>query len=148
MCLLTTARTAEIVFARSAGSEAMYCAGVLTFAGGFMDSSSPPHPLHHRFYSETAAGDIVADAVTMMELFLLLRRVDLVLLQVLVEEDLHAIPDRHPAAVKQRFVRVVGHHEQLVRHLVRAEQIDEAHHLREVDVAVVVSLNQQHRRLP
>jgi len=28
-----------MVFARSAGSEAMYCAGVLTFDGGFMDSS-------------------------------------------------------------------------------------------------------------
>src|SRR5215471_6880913 len=40
MCLFTSARTAAIVFARSAGSEAMYCAGVLTFDGGFMDSSS------------------------------------------------------------------------------------------------------------
>src|SRR5215472_15619380 len=40
MCLFTSARTAAIVFARSAGSEAMYCAGVLTFDGGFMDWSS------------------------------------------------------------------------------------------------------------
>jgi hypothetical protein len=40
MCLFTSARTAAIVFARSAGSEAMYCAGVLTFDGGFMDSPS------------------------------------------------------------------------------------------------------------
>src|SRR4249919_3141410 len=40
MCLFTTARTFAIVFARSAGSEAMYCAGVVTFDGGFMDSSS------------------------------------------------------------------------------------------------------------
>src|SRR5689334_17930486 len=40
MCLFTSARTVAIVFARSAGSEAMYCAGVLTFDGGFMDSSS------------------------------------------------------------------------------------------------------------
>src|SRR5215469_7466235 len=40
MCLFTTARTVAIVFARSAGSESMYCAGVLTFDGGFMDSSS------------------------------------------------------------------------------------------------------------
>ena len=39
MCLFTSARTVAIVFARSAGSEAMYCAGVLTFDGGFMDSS-------------------------------------------------------------------------------------------------------------
>src|SRR5215469_15192367 len=40
MCLFTSARTVAIVFARSAGSEAMYCAGVLTFDGGFMNSSS------------------------------------------------------------------------------------------------------------
>src|SRR5579859_5479830 len=39
MCLFTSARTVAIVFARSAGSDAMYCAGVLTFAAGFMDSS-------------------------------------------------------------------------------------------------------------
>src|SRR6516225_6849343 len=37
MCLFTSARTAAIVFARSAGSEAMYCAGVVTFDAGFMD---------------------------------------------------------------------------------------------------------------
>src|SRR6516225_6508870 len=40
MCLFTSARTVAIVCARSAGSEAMYCSGVLTFDGGFMDSSS------------------------------------------------------------------------------------------------------------
>src|SRR5690349_17748551 len=40
MCLFTSARTVAIVFARPVGSEAMYCAGVLTFDGGFMDSSS------------------------------------------------------------------------------------------------------------
>src|SRR5262252_2010492 len=40
MCLLTSARTVAIVFARSVGSEAMYCAGVLTFDGGFMGLSS------------------------------------------------------------------------------------------------------------
>src|SRR6266850_1036718 len=39
MCLFTSARTVAMVFARSAVSEAMYCAGVLTFDGGFMDSS-------------------------------------------------------------------------------------------------------------
>src|SRR4249919_2701313 len=47
MCLFTSARTVAIVFARSAGSEAMYCAGVLTFDGGFMarrlfERSVPP----------------------------------------------------------------------------------------------------------
>src|ERR1017187_1695315 len=40
MCLFTNARTVAIVFARSAGGEAMYCAGGLTVDGGFMDSSS------------------------------------------------------------------------------------------------------------
>src|SRR3954453_17436563 len=48
MCLFTSARTVAIVFARSAGSEAMYCAGVLTFDGGFMDSSSFPNEVYHR----------------------------------------------------------------------------------------------------
>src|SRR6266403_5359190 len=40
MCWFTSARTVVMVFARSAGSAAMYCAGVLTFDAGFMDSSS------------------------------------------------------------------------------------------------------------
>src|SRR6266853_986875 len=40
MRLFTSARTVATVFARPAGSEAMYCAGVLTFDGGFMDSWS------------------------------------------------------------------------------------------------------------
>src|SRR5258706_310289 len=40
MCSFTSARTVAIVLARSAGREAMYCAGVLTFADGFIDSSS------------------------------------------------------------------------------------------------------------
>src|SRR6516225_8980704 len=46
MCLFTSARTVAIVFARSGGSEAMYCAGVLTFDGGFMDSSSFPNEVY------------------------------------------------------------------------------------------------------
>src|SRR5438067_583613 len=44
MYLFTSARTAAIVFARSAGSEAMYCAGVLTFDGGFMGPAAFPNP--------------------------------------------------------------------------------------------------------
>src|SRR5262249_23686779 len=40
MCLFTSARTVAIVFARSAGSDAMYCAVGLTFDDGFMDLSS------------------------------------------------------------------------------------------------------------
>src|SRR3974377_95181 len=40
MCLFTSARTVEIVFARSAGGEAMYWGWGLTFDGGFMDSAS------------------------------------------------------------------------------------------------------------
>src|SRR5262249_18854863 len=48
MCLLTSARTVAIVLARSAGSEAMYCAGVLMFAAGFMDSSSFPNEVYQQ----------------------------------------------------------------------------------------------------
>src|SRR5256885_6283688 len=44
MYLFTSARTDAIVFARSAGSEAMYCAGVLTFDGGFMGPAAFPNP--------------------------------------------------------------------------------------------------------
>src|SRR5262245_46855919 len=40
MCSFTNARIVAIVLARSTGSESTYCAGVLTFDGGFMDSSS------------------------------------------------------------------------------------------------------------
>src|ERR1700722_10160940 len=42
MCWFTSPRTVAMVFARSVGSEAMYCAGVLTLDGGFMNSSSSP----------------------------------------------------------------------------------------------------------
>src|SRR5882672_4863417 len=56
MCLFTSARTVAIVFARSAGSEAMYCAGVLTFDGGFMDSSSSRTKcITERFENQPAA---------------------------------------------------------------------------------------------
>src|SRR5262245_19714193 len=44
MCLFTSARTLAIVFARSAGSEAMYWAGVLTFDGGFI-TTGYNHPV-------------------------------------------------------------------------------------------------------
>src|SRR5579863_1886896 len=50
MCLFTNARTVAIVFPRSAGSEAMYCAGVFTFAAGFMDSSPVPTEVYHRTF--------------------------------------------------------------------------------------------------
>ena len=59
MYLFTSERTVAIVFARSAGSEAMYCADVLTFKGGFMDSllcgSLPPQGLAKRI-SVTSVG--------------------------------------------------------------------------------------------
>src|SRR3954447_24483249 len=51
MCLFTSARTFAIVFARAAGSEAMYCAGVLTFDGGFIDSSE----VYHRMFKNQPA---------------------------------------------------------------------------------------------
>ena len=53
-----------------------------------------------------------------------------------------------PPRVEQRLVRVVGDHDQLVGHVVRAQQLDEADRLREVDVAVVVAVPEEHRRLP
>src|SRR6516164_10167492 len=58
MCLFTSARTVAIVFARSAGSEAMYCAGVLTFDGGFMDSSSS----RTKCISVSTAGEVATSA--------------------------------------------------------------------------------------
>ena len=48
--LFTNTRTVAIVFARPSGSEAMYCAGVLTFEGGFMDSSSSRNEVYHRTF--------------------------------------------------------------------------------------------------
>jgi hypothetical protein len=57
MCLFTSARTVAIVFARSAGSEAMYCAGVLTLDGGFMGFFVFPNEVYHRtFENQPAAG--------------------------------------------------------------------------------------------
>src|SRR5262249_23945266 len=59
MCLFTSARTVAIVFARSAGSEAMYCAGVLTVDGGFMDSvSSRTECIPERLKTSQAAGAV------------------------------------------------------------------------------------------
>jgi hypothetical protein len=57
MCLFTSARIVAIVFARSAGSEAMYCAGVLTFDGGFMGFVVFANEVYHRtFENQPAAG--------------------------------------------------------------------------------------------
>src|SRR3954463_2546263 len=59
MCLFTSARTFAIVFARAAGSEAMYCAGVLTFDGGFIDSSE----VYHRMFENQPAPEQWNDSV-------------------------------------------------------------------------------------
>src|SRR5436190_22736591 len=80
-------------------------------------------------------------------LLLLCRRRDF-LLQIFLEEGFRAIPDRDPALVEQRLVCVVRHHEQFIRHVVRAEELDEPDRLREVHVAIVVSVNQEYGRLP
>src|SRR5215469_4581699 len=56
MCLFTSARTVVIVFARSAGSKAMYCAGVLTVDGGFMIRRLPDEVYHRSFETSWPAG--------------------------------------------------------------------------------------------
>ena len=60
--MFTSARTVAIVFARSAGSEAMYCAGVVTLDGGFMDSSSFPNEVYHRTLENRPAAGAVSIA--------------------------------------------------------------------------------------
>ena len=63
-------------------------------------------------------------------------------------KSLDRAEDVDPTAVDERFVHVVRDHRQLVVHAVRAQQVDQSDHLREVDVAVVVALLEEHRRLP
>src|SRR5215472_8138551 len=61
MCLFTSARTVAMVCARSAGSEEMYCAGVLTFDGGFTDSSSSrTECITERHLRGLAAADVLS----------------------------------------------------------------------------------------
>src|SRR5258707_719352 len=64
MCLFTSARTVAIAFVRSAGSEAMYCAGVLTFDAGFTDSLNSSLP-----NSEPVTSDIRRYRTLFVEMF-------------------------------------------------------------------------------
>jgi hypothetical protein len=57
MCLLTTACTVAIVFARSAGSEAMYCAGDLDVRWWFHGFVIFPHEVYHQgFENQPTSG--------------------------------------------------------------------------------------------
>ena len=53
-----------------------------------------------------------------------------------------------PRRVAQKTVNLVGDHDLLERHAREPQPRDEVNHLMELDVAVVVALNQQHRRFP
>src|SRR5882672_7760127 len=66
-------------------------------------------------------------------------------LQVAADELFEAVEHLEIARVQQRLVRIVGEHHDLVVDVMRAQQLDEPGHLRELDVAVVVSLLEQHR---
>src|SRR5258708_31095614 len=103
------------------------------------------HTAYHEAPNDNAESQI---SLTTGSLLRLLARNCLFLLEVLIEKYLHPIPQRQPALVEQRLVRVVRHHEELVRHMVSAEQIDQADRLREVHVAVVVSMNEEDGRPP
>src|SRR5262249_12801569 len=66
-------------------------------------------------------------------------------LQITRDEFVESIERDHPPLVQQRLVRVVGEHDELVVDVVRAQELDEAGRLRELDVPIVVSVDQQHR---
>src|SRR5439155_18347347 len=66
--------------------------------------------------------------------------------QKLLQERVHPAEQIQPAAVQQRIVDIVGEHDQLVIDVALAQELHESHRLRERDVAVVIALNQEHRR--
>src|SRR5690349_4972045 len=70
-------------------------------------------PVYRRLLAVGACGHATRDVS-----LLLLVDDDVLLREILSQERLRAVPDRDPAAVEERLVRVVGHDEQLVRHLV------------------------------
>src|SRR5579872_2492920 len=66
----------------------------------------------------------------------------------LVQERLHPSERVHPAAMQQRFVHIVRKHDQLVIHVTLPQELHQSRHLLECDVAIVIALDQEHRRLP
>jgi len=54
---------ADIVFARSAGTEAVYCAGVLTFDWGFHGFVVFPNEVYHRAFENQPAAEAVGIGV-------------------------------------------------------------------------------------
>src|SRR5207247_10380658 len=69
-------------------------------------------------------------------------------LQEPADELLEAIERMEIPLVQQRLVRVVGIDDELVVHVVRPQELYETGSLRELDVAIVIPVDQQDRRLP
>src|SRR5438445_4157948 len=63
------------------------------------------------------------------------------------EEFFHPVERVEISLVQQRLVCVVGEDNQLVIHVVCAQELHEPGRLRELHVPVVVSMHEQHRRL-
>src|SRR5260370_15836534 len=65
-----------------------------------------------------------------------------------VEEIARRMVGRKPILVQQKIVYVIGENQLFDLDALLAEACDEIHRLGEVDVAVVVPVNEQDRRLP
>ena len=50
--------------------------------------------------------------------------------------------------MQQRFVHVIGKHDELVIDVARPQKLNQADRLREIHVPVIVAVDEQHRRLP
>src|ERR1700730_6013159 len=70
------------------------------------------------------------------------------LFQVPVEEVAGSTLPREPVAMQQKVVDVVRKYELFDDHTASAQPCDEVNCLREIDVAIVVSVNKKHWRLP
>ncbi len=65
-----------------------------------------------------------------------------------VEEIAGRVIGRKPISVQQKIVHVIRENELLDLHALFAEPRHEVHRLREVDVAVVVTMDEEHGRFP
>src|SRR4051812_38234507 len=61
-----------------------------------------------------------------------------------LEERVHSTVEVQPSLVKERLVRVVRVHDELIVDVASAQQVDESDRLREVDVAIVVVVPDEH----
>src|SRR5881628_2580 len=104
-----------------------------------------------RWHPTEAATRIAAAAlaiVTAVRSTLAGCRLDTVRFQIACKELAHAIESVQIPLVQERLVRVVGVNDQIERHVVRAQQLHQTRRLRELDVSIVVSVHEEHRRLP